>query len=91
MSEDVLVGLDVGTSAVKAVAITHDGRVRGLAEEPYALSVPRPGWAEQDPDVWWRAAKAALGRVPVARRGSRGRCALVVLDDDGSIIRPAIL
>ncbi len=92
MSEDVLVGLDVGTSAVKAVAITHDGRVRGLAEEPYALSVPRPGWAEQDPDVWWRAAKAALGRVPAGPIGLSGQMhGLVVLDDDGRIIRPAIL
>ncbi|HWE80189.1 MAG TPA: FGGY family carbohydrate kinase, partial [Gaiellaceae bacterium] len=57
-----LVGLDVGTSAVKAVAISPDGDVLGVAEESYPLSVPRPGWAEQDPEEWWRAAEAALAR-----------------------------
>ena len=88
----VLVGLDVGTSAVKAVAISHDGEVLGLAEEPYALSTPRPGWAEQEPDDWWRAAQAALARVPSGPVGLSGQMhGLVVLDEANRVIRPAIL
>jgi xylulokinase len=89
---EVLVGLDVGTSAVKAVAISPDGEVLGLAEEPYALSTPRPGWAEQDPEDWWRAAQAALARVPAGPVGLSGQMhGLVVLDAAGEVIRPAIL
>ena len=91
MSE-VLVGLDVGTSAVKAVAISPDGEVLGLAEEPYPLSTPRPGWAEQDPEDWWRAAQSALARVPKGPIGLSGQMhGLVVLDGAGEVIRPAIL
>ncbi len=87
-----LVGLDVGTSAVKAVAISPDGEVLGLAEEPYPLSTPQPGWAEQDPEDWWRAAQAALARVPAGPVGLTGQMhGLVVLDDSGEVIRPAIL
>jgi xylulokinase len=88
----VLVGLDVGTSAVKAVAISHDGEVLGLAEEPYGLSTPRPGWAEQDPEDWWRAAQAALARIPSGPIGLSGQMhGLVVLDRENCVIRPAIL
>ncbi len=44
-------------------------------EEPYPLSTPRPGWAEQDPEDWWRAAQACLARLPAGpRSASRARC-----------------
>ena len=43
-----LVGLDVGTSGVKALALSDEGEVVGRAEEEYPLSIPQPGWAEQD-------------------------------------------
>jgi xylulokinase len=89
---DVLVGLDVGTSAVKAVAISYDGAVLGLAEEPYPLSTPQPGWAEQDPEDWWRAAQAALARIPEGPIGLSGQMhGLVALDAENRVIRPAIL
>ena len=65
MTEDASSASTSARARVKAVAITPRRRgARGLAEEPYALSTPRPGWAEQDPDDWWRAAKAALARLP---------------------------
>src|SRR5918999_1512557 len=48
-SEPTLVGLDVGTSGVKALALTRDGRIVARAEREYPLSTPRSGWAEQDP------------------------------------------
>jgi xylulokinase len=90
-----LVGLDVGTSGVKALAISPAGEVMASAEEGYPLSIPRPGWAEQDPDDWWRAAEAALARLPagdVAGIGLSGQMhGLVLLDDRERVLRPAIL
>ncbi|MFX7756095.1 FGGY family carbohydrate kinase, partial [Acinetobacter baumannii] len=57
---DCLVGLDIGTSAVKGVAIDREGTVRGLAEAAYPLATPKPGWAEQDPEDWWQATERVL-------------------------------
>jgi len=58
-----LVGLDVGTSGVKALAISPGGEVLARAERDYPLSMPRPGWAEQDPADWSRAAEEALAAL----------------------------
>jgi xylulokinase len=89
---DVLVGLDVGTSGLKGVAISHDGRVVAEAEAPYPLSTPRPGWAEQDPEEWWRAAQDVLARLPAGPVGLSGQMhGLVALDADDRVLRPAIL
>jgi xylulokinase len=87
-----LVGLDVGTSGVKGIAIDEDGAVLAVAEEPYPLSTPHPGWAEQDPEDWWRAAQAVLARLPAGPVGLSGQMhGLVVLDEDDRVLRPAIL
>jgi xylulokinase len=87
-----LIGLDVGTTGVKAIAISHDGRMLASASEEYALSTPQPGWAEQDPDDWWRAAQACLARLPEGHVGFSGQMhGLVVLDADDNVLRPAIL
>jgi xylulokinase len=90
-----LVGLDVGTTGVKAVAVTPDGEVLARAEEKYPLSTPRPGWAEQEPEDWWRGAEralAGLGVGEVAGIGLSGQMhGLVVLDGDERVLRPAIL
>ena len=58
MSSQTLIGLDVGTTSVKAVALTPDGEVVGKAEEQYELHTPKPGWVEQDPEVWWQSTDA---------------------------------
>ena len=90
----VLVGIDVGTSGVKAIAISPTGDVLARAEREYSLSTPQPGWAEQDPDDWARAADAALADLGVepASIGYSGQMhGLVVLDAAGDVIRPAIL
>jgi xylulokinase len=91
-----IVGLDVGTTGVKALAISPDGEVLARAEHGYPLSIPQPGWSEQDPEEWWRAAEAALAEVcsgrDVAGIGLSGQMhGLVVLDDGDRVIRPAIL
>jgi len=92
VSQDVLVGLDVGTTGVKAVAISPDGRVVASAAESYGLSTPQPGWAEQDPEDWWRAAEACLKRLPEGPIGLSGQMhGLVVLDAEDRVLRPAIL
>ncbi len=89
---ETLIGLDVGTSGVKGIAIDEDGRVLATAEEGYPLSTPRPGWAEQEPEDWWRAARAVLDRLPAGHVGLSGQMhGLVVQDAAGEVLRPAIL
>jgi xylulokinase len=90
----LLVGLDVGTTGVKAIAITPGGEVISSEEAGYALSTPQPGWSEQDPEDWWRASELALSRLGVESTtiGLSGQMhGLVCLDEHGSVIRPAIL
>ncbi len=87
-----LIGLDVGTSGVKGIAIDADGAVRAVAEESYPLATPQAGWAEQNPEDWWRAAQAVLERLPHGPVGLSGQMhGLVVLDAADRVLRPAIL
>jgi xylulokinase len=94
-AEPTVVGLDVGTTAVKALALSAEGDVVARAEVEYGLATPRPGWTEQDPDDWWRASEralAALGDVEIAGIGLAGQMhGLVALDEKEHVIRPAIL
>ena len=86
--------LDVGTSGVKALAISPLGEVLAQAEHEYPLSTPQPGWAEQDPEHWWRASEAALADLDVERRrsASRARCtASSCTTPHDRVLRPAIL
>jgi xylulokinase len=89
-----LVGLDVGTTGVKALRISQTGEVLARHEEEYPLSIPQPGWAEQDPEDWWRASQRALAAIgagdePVGLTGQMH--GLVLLDAADRILRPAIL
>jgi xylulokinase len=90
-----LVGLDVGTTGVKALTVSPDGEVLARVEEAYPLSTPQPGWAEQDPEDWWRAAQSALAALAggdFAGVGLSGQMhGLVVLDERERVLRPAIL
>ena len=90
-----LVGLDVGTTGVKALAVSPDGEVLARAERGYGLSSPRPGWSEQDPEDWWRATQDVLGALDVpeiAGIGLSGQMhGLVVVDAEDRVLRPAIL
>jgi xylulokinase len=89
-----LVGLDIGTTGVKALAVAEDGRIVARAEEEYPLSIPRPGWAEQDPEDWVRGADRALERLGAhgERVGLSGQMhGLVALDSEQRVLRPAIL
>lgn len=90
-----LVGLDVGTSSVKGLAIDEAGTVLAVAERSYPLHTPRPGWAEQDPDDWWRASAEVLEEIGAAGADGIGLTGqmhgLVTLDADDRPLRPAIL
>lgn len=96
----MLVGLDVGTTGVKAIAVTPDGVVVGVAEQGYPLSTPHAGWSEQDPEDWWRGTRSVLAslgaQIGAGRRiagiGLSGQMhGLVALDAADRIVRPAIL
>jgi xylulokinase len=93
-------GIDIGTTAVKAVAVGEAGDVLSEADAPLHVEVPRPGWSEQEPSDWWDAAvlatRAALGnsadRPEITAIGLSGQMhGLVALDAAGEVIRPAIL
>jgi xylulokinase len=90
-----LVGLDVGTTSVKGIAIDQTGAVVHVAERGYPLSTPRPGWSEQDPELWWKAAAEVLDECEADRAlgiGLSGQMhGLVALDADDRPLRPAIL
>ena len=90
-----LLGLDVGTSSVKGIAIDEDGAVLAVAERGYPLSTPRPGWSEQDPEDWWRGAAEVLDELDAAGAAGIGLSGqmhgLVALDESRRPLRPAIL
>jgi sugar (pentulose or hexulose) kinase len=97
---DVLVAVDVGTSAARAAAFDTEGRRRLEVRRPYPTAAPRPGWAEQSAADWRRASLAAL-RTLVAALGPRrrvlaigltGQCPSVVLiDRRGRAVGPGLI
>lgn len=58
-----LLGIDIGTSACKAAVFDRNGEVIASASEEYPVYYPHPGWAEQDPQDWWRAVCTAIKRM----------------------------
>ena len=96
-----VIGLDVSTTATKAVLVDEAGTVRATAATDYAYETPRPLWSEQDPALWWdgavRSVQAVLADTgmsggDVDAVGLAGQMhGLVVLGDDGTVLRPAIL
>ncbi|AWM89017.1 xylulokinase [Microvirga sp. 17 mud 1-3] len=94
-------GIDVGTSAVKAVIVDEEQEVLAEASQPLAISRPRDLWSEQDPESWWEAVEGAVealrASVPAAWAdlraiGLSGQMhGAVLLDDRDRPLRPAIL
>jgi len=96
-----VLGIDVSTTATKAVLVDGDGRVAGIGVASYDYEVPRPMWSEQAPVVWWTAARAAIRSV-LATSGIDGTAidaigltgqmhGAVLLDRSDVPLRPAIL
>jgi xylulokinase len=90
-----LIGLDVGTSSVKGLAIDERGTVLAEAQRGYPVSMPHPGWSEQNPEQWWQATQAVLAELDAAAADGIGLTGqmhgLVALDADRRPLRPAIL
>ncbi len=94
-------GLDIGTSSVKALLIDADQRVLAAGNAALVVDRPRPLWSEQDPQAWWLATIDAVGQVraaaPDAWRGLSGvglsgqMHGATLLDGAGRVLRPAIL
>lgn len=96
---DHYIGIDLGTSALKALLVAEDGKIVAKASFPYECSHPHPYWSEQEPAWWFDACKQAVSelvRVSSIRKiraiGIAGQMhGLVMLDEKDSVIRPAIL
>jgi xylulokinase len=91
-------GIDIGTSAVKAAVIDGSGVIVAQASAPLAVSRPHPLWSEQNPADWWRAANAAVSALqPAVRAAVRGiglsgqMHGATLLDRQRRPLRPAIL
>lgn len=96
-----LMGLDISTTAAKALIIDEGGNVIAAADSPQPLSQPQPLWSEQNPSDWW-AGMAASIRQALAHANLRGEDisaigltgqmhGSVLLDAAGEVLRPAIL
>jgi xylulokinase len=94
-------GMDTSTTGSKALIIDERGDVVAVASSPHTLQSPRPLWSEQDPREWWEAVSASI-RSALEQAGIRGEevtavgltgqmHGLVLLDEAGNVLRPAIL
>ena len=96
-----VIGIDLGTSGTKTVLFDEKGRALASALKEYPMAQPHNGWAEQSPEDWWNAACETLNSVlqksgvpagEVAAVGISGQMhGLVMLDEQGKVLRPAIL
>ena len=97
----LVLGIDVSTTATKAILVDESGAVRGVGTSEYAFEIPHPLWSEQDPRLWWDGAIAAIGSV-LATTGASGADIVavgltgqmhgaVLLDAADAVLRPAIL
>lgn len=97
---DYLLGIDIGTTATKAILCHVGGTIVTEAELPVTLHSPRPGWAEEDPEEWWANVgqvtrrcleQAGLRATSIAGVGISGMVpTLILLDRDGHVVRPSI-
>ncbi|MCR4738904.1 MAG: xylulokinase [Lachnospiraceae bacterium] len=93
------IGVDLGTSAVKLLLMSGDGKIENIVSKEYPLSFPHPGWSEQEPADWWK--QTVEGLKELTEKCDKSQIAgisfggqmhgLVVLDRDDNVIRPAIL
>lgn len=97
----VFLGIDIGTSGTKTLAMNETGEILASATATYPLSNPKPGWSEQDPEDWWKATIETVKKVlkagkvkpdDVAGIGLSGQMhGSVFLDKSHDVIRPALL
>ena len=98
---DLLLGIDVGTTAAKAALIGQDGQVEAVHQASYRTHYLKPGWVEQHPEDWWDAVCAVVQAVLAQTPGAPDRVAglavssqapaLIALDHLGRVLRPALI
>jgi xylulokinase len=94
-----MLGIDFGTSAVKAVAVDADGVIEVAASAPYEMTKPAADRAEQDPEAWWRAlvdvCRTVLAGIDRQRLGGVGLSGqlngIVLVDAEGGVLRPSLI
>jgi xylulokinase len=97
-----VLGIDVGTGGTRALIMDSGGRVVSSATEDHrSFDSPKIGWAEQDPDDWWRATTVAVRKALAAGKLEADQIACVgfsgqmhgavMLDDAGKVVRPALI
>lgn len=97
----IFIGIDSSTTATKALLMNERGDVLGVASSEYTYETPHPLWSEQDPSLWWHGTvqsirdvmqKTGVDASQVKGIGLTGQMhGLVLLDDNGEVLRPAIL
>ena len=93
------IGIDLGTSGVKAILLGEQGEVLVSHTEKLSVSRPHPLWSEQDPESWWQATDRAIQALGAAHSlqqvkaiGLAGQMhGATLLDSENRILRPAIL
>ncbi|HEX9107491.1 MAG TPA: FGGY family carbohydrate kinase [Longimicrobiales bacterium] len=88
---DALLGIDIGTSAAKALLLDLDGREIATASQSYPLLTPQPGWVEQDPEAVWQALCAVLREIVSQAGDHRTRSVSLALAAQAGSIIPADL
>ena len=98
---DTFLGFDIGTSSIKALLIDKSQKLLAEANIPISISRPQPLWSEQDPEEWWQACLGAVSEVKQKAPEAFSRLKAiglsgqqhgsVFLDEDGQVLRPAIL
>ena len=99
MSKKCVIGIDVGTSGCKTIAVAVDGEILASCTETYPLYQPVTGWSEQNPADWWQGVQKSvksvadeLSSAEIAGVSFSGQMhGMVALDKAGRVIRPAIL
>ncbi len=98
---EYILSFDVGTSAIKAALVSREGEIAAVSVETYSLIIPQPGWAEQVPQEYWRAAcvsaRRAIHDAGVAPREIKGIVfatqwkGVIPVDQDGQVLHNAII
>ena len=97
----VVLGIDVGTSSIKAMLLDTEEGVRGIRSKAYEVDIPRQGYAEQDPRMWWSSLVEVLGLLREDFREDYGKIAavgysgqmhgLVLIGENGEPLRSAVI